>query len=157
MNACYVQSIFRLHGCFLTIGLLALMAGCASSRTPQHAEVSGKVLFQGQPLPGGKITFVSVNGGYSSVGTIDENGAYQIKAPVGEVEIGVTNRILRPRGGATGGIPRLAKAQAGENQPVKGRWVQIPRQYEDPHKSGLKYTVTRGPQTHDVELSANPG
>ncbi len=156
MNSCSVQSIFRLVGCFLSIGLLALTAGCRSSRSPQQAEVSGTVLFQGKPLPGGKITFVAVNGGFSAVGTIDENGAYQIKAPIGEVEISVTNKMLEPRGGATG-APRLGKAQAEEGGPVKGRYVKIPSQYEDPKKSGLKYTVTRGPQTHDIELSANPG
>jgi hypothetical protein len=133
------------------------MAGCGSSRAPQHAEVSGKVLFQGKPLPGGQITFVALKGGFPAVGTIDENGDYQVKAPLGEVEISVTNRMLQPRGAAAGGASRLAKAQAGENQPVKGRYVQLPPQYEDPHASGLKYTVKRGPQTHDVELSANPG
>jgi len=90
------------------------------------------------------------------VGTIDENGDYQIKAPIGEVEISVTNRMLQPRGAVAGAAPRLGKAQAGD-QPVKGRYVQIPPQYEDPHTSGLKYTVKKGSQTHDVELSANPG
>ena len=132
------------------------MAGCGSSRTPQNAEVSGKVLFQGKPLPGGKITFVAVKGGFSAVATIDENGAYQVKAPVGEVEISVSNRMLEPRGGAKT-MGRLAKAQPGEGGPVKGQWVKIPSQYEDPSTSGLKYTVTKGSQTHDVELSANPG
>ncbi len=156
MKARYPQSIFRLAGCFLSIGLLVAMAGCGGSRNPQHAEVSGKVLFQGKPLPGGKVTFVAVKGGFSAFGTIDENGEYQIKAPIGEVEIGVTNRMLQPRGEAKT-MGRLAKAQAGESPPVKGRWVEIPSRYEDPAKSGLKYTVTRGPQTHDIELSANPG
>jgi hypothetical protein len=132
------------------------MAGCRSSRAPTQADVSGKVLFQGKPLPGGQIAFVALKGGFSNVATIDENGDYQIKAPLGEVEISVTNRMLQPRGAAAGGAPRLGKAQAGD-QPVKGRYVQIPDQYEDPHTSGLKYTVQRGPQTHDVELSANPG
>ncbi len=156
MNDRYAQSIIRLAGCFLSIGLLALTVGCRSSRAPQHADVSGKVLFQGKPLPGGQITFVAVKGGFSAVGTIDENGEYQVKAPLGEVQISVTNRMLQPRGGEKT-MGRLAKAQAPEGASVKGRYVQIPPQYEDPQKSGLKYTVTRGPQTHDVELSANPG
>jgi hypothetical protein len=155
MNPRYVPSIFRAASCCLSIGFLVLATGCGSSREPQQAEVSGKVLFQGKPLPGGKISFVAVKGGFSAVGTIDENGVYQIKAPVGEVQISVTNRMLQPKTGPKA-VPKLAKAKV-EEQPVKGQWVQIPFQYEDPSKSGLKYTVTKGAQTHDVELSANPG
>jgi hypothetical protein len=132
------------------------MAGCGNSHAPQQADVSGKVLFQGNPLPGGKVTFTAVKGGFSSIGIIDENGAYQIKAPVGEVQISVTNRMLEQKSGPKG-FARLGKAQGGEQQTVKGRFVQIPPQYEDPSKSGLTYTVTRGSQTHDIELTDNPG
>lgn len=108
-------------------------------------------------MPGGKVSFIAIKGGFSSIGIIDENGAYQIKAPVGEVQVSVTNRMLEPRRGPKA-LPRLSKAaDVGEKQTVKGRWVKIPSQYEDASKSGLKYTVTRGPQTHDIELSANPG
>jgi prepilin-type N-terminal cleavage/methylation domain-containing protein len=133
------------------------LAGCGhqNPRSAEHAEVSGTVLFQGKPLPGGKITFVAVDGGFPSVGTIDENGHYQIKAPIGAVEIGVTNQVLK-KSGAAKGLPRLAQAESAENQPLKGRYVKIPSQYEDPHTSGLKYTVKRGQQTHNIELSANP-
>jgi hypothetical protein len=102
------------------------------------------------------VTFVSVKGGFASSGTIDENGNYQIQAPVGEVEISVTNQMLKLQQ-RTGNKapPKLQKAEAND-RPVKGRWVSIPSLYEDPHTSGLKYTVTSGTQSHDIELSANP-
>ena len=144
--------------CCLSLGLLTLLAGCDKNpHSAEHTEVSGKVLFKGKPLPGGTVSFVAVNGGFTSTGTIDENGNYQIKAPVGDVEISVMNRMLQPSRGSKGMRPaRLKKAEAKENRLLKGRWVKIPSHYEDPHTSGLKYTVKQGPQTHDIELSDNP-
>jgi hypothetical protein len=132
------------------------MSGCNNNpHSADHAEVSGRVLFRGEPLPGGQVTFVTVKGGFAANGTIDENGDYQIKAPVGDVQISVTNRMLQPRGGSNApAIPK--KAEAKEGSPRKGRWVNIPSTYEDAHTSGLKYTVKPGPQTHDIELSDNP-
>jgi hypothetical protein len=154
MNPCFSPLIVR---CGLSLSWLALLAGCGhNSRSVEHADVSGQVLFQGKPLPGGKVTFVAVNGGFASSGTIDDNGHYQIRAPVGKVQIGVTNRMLQANRGPIKGPPLLAKTEAKERQPLKGRYVQIPSQYEDPSTSGLTYTVKPGPQTHDIELSANP-
>jgi hypothetical protein len=156
MNSFFLPALRIAYLC-LWLGLLTLLIGCGKNPySVDHAEVSGKVLFGGKPLPGGKVTFITVNGGFASIGTIDENGNDQIKAPVGEVEIGVTNQMLKSNAGAKG-KHILAKAEAKERQPLKGRWVKIPPQYEDPHASGLKYTVKRGEQTHDIELSANPG
>lgn len=156
MQSCLVTLFRRPACCCLSLGLLTLLAGCGRNpHSVEHTEVSGKVLFQGKPLLGGTVSFVAVNGGFPSTGIIDENGNYQIKAPVGDVEIGVTNRMLQPKRGSKG-MPLLKKAEAKERQPLKGRWIKIPSRYEDPHTSGLKYKVTRGPQTHDIELSDNP-
>jgi hypothetical protein len=156
MNSCIFTPVFHLAGYGLSLGLLTLIAGCGKNpHSAEHAEVSGTVLFQGKPLPGGKVTFVAVNGAFASLGTIDASGHYQINAPIGAVEIGVTNRMLQSSSGPKGPT-HLTKADAKENQPLKGRWVQIPSQYEDPHTSGLQYTVKAGAQIHDIELSANP-
>lgn len=156
MNTCISKPVLRLACCCLPLGLLTLTTGCGekNASSAEHAEVTGKVLFQGKPLPGGKVSFVAINGGFASSGLIDENGNYQIKAPVGDVEIGVTNQMLQSKSGPKG--PKvLKKAEATEHQRVKGRWVKIPSQYEDAHNSGLKYTVKPGAQTHDIELSAS--
>jgi hypothetical protein len=152
----FSKLVFRSGFCCFSIGLLILVAGCARKpRSVEHIEVTGKVLFQGKPLPGGLVTFVAVNGGFAETGTIDENGNYQVQAPVGDVEIGVTNLMLKGVGGPKG-APRLQKAEGAGLLPKKGRYVLIPPVYQDPHTSGLRYTVTPGTQTHDIELSANP-
>jgi hypothetical protein len=88
--------LLRLACCGLSLALLIVITGCGGRpRSVEHAEVSGKVLFQGKPLPGGVVNFVTVNGGFAATGAIDENGNYQLKAPVGEVKIGVSNKMLR--------------------------------------------------------------
>ncbi|HTU90792.1 MAG TPA: carboxypeptidase-like regulatory domain-containing protein [Gemmataceae bacterium] len=152
----------RLACCCLSIGLMTAMAGCGNHpRSVEHVDVSGQVFFEGSPLPGGQVSFVAVNGGFAAPGIIDENGHYQIRAPVGEVEIGVSNRMLQGNGGLGGGggpegmSPRQKKAKGQPVQRVKGRWVNIPAAYADPHTSGLKYTVKPGPQTYDIKLSAS--
>lgn len=153
MNPCSVESDLRPAALCFSLGLLSLLAGCGKNlRSAEHAVVSGTVRFHGNPLPGGRITFIAVNGGFTSTEIIEENGAYRIRAPVGEVEISVTNRMLQPSSGPKGPA-RLSKAAAEENQIVKGRWVEIPSRYEDPHSSGLRYTVKRGAQVHDIELT----
>jgi len=117
-------------------------------------------------LPGGRVSFVTVKGGFPASGIINEDGTYQIKAPIGEVNIGVDNNMLRSpsRGkGASSGPPKgmshpkpPGAATEAKEQPVKGTWMNIPSQYADPGASGLTYTVKAGSQTHDIELSANP-
>ncbi len=151
------RAVLRLAYCCLSLCLLALAAGCGKNpRSAEHADVTGQVLFRGRPLPGGQVTFVTVKGGFAANGIIDEDGNYRIKAPIGDVQIGVTNRMLQPRGReAPQTHPK--KAAAGDAPVPRGQWVQIPPSYEDPHGSGLTYTVRPGPQTHDIELSANPG
>lgn len=153
--------------------LLAILfiAGC-SRTAEQQAEVSGKVTYKGKPLPGGRITFISPKG-YSGASVISPQGEYQLNAPVGEVQIGVDNRMLdkndefeiaKQREGYFKGKGRLKKPGSesantpGPKQEVTGTYVPLPKRYVDPSTSGLTYTVKPGPdsQTHDVELSDNP-
>jgi hypothetical protein len=161
------MAILRLSCCAVSLGLLILSAGCGlRPRSVEHAEVTGKVLYQGKPLPGGTVSFVAVNGAFAFTGAIDENGQYEVKAPVGEVMIGVDNRMLRSgptQGDGSKEVKTLRQKMEGEDQKdqpskgrLKGRYVAIPKSYTDPTTSGLKYTVKLGPQTHDIELSANP-
>jgi hypothetical protein len=169
MNSCIAKPILRLACCGLSLGLLIVSAGCGEhARSVQHAEVSGRVLFQGKPLPGGVVNFVAVKGAFANTGFIDENGNYTIKPPVGEVMIGVDNRMLahgqqvgdRPKEEKSIRQKKVAEAEAQQatppKGPLKGRYVPIPESYTDPTTSKLTYTVKPGSQTHDIELSAAP-
>ncbi len=160
-SSIFKPGLRRIGGC-LSLGLLILLAGCGKARRgEEQGEVSGKVLFQGKPLPGGRVSFVAANGGYANSEIIDENGNYKIKAPVGDVKISVDNSMLERKrfsgGGPPKGMhrPRPPGAEA-EEKPIKGQWVKIPNEYRDPSTSGLSYTVKKGAQTHDIELSDKP-
>jgi hypothetical protein len=124
------------------------------------AEVSGRVLYGGKPLPGGRVTFVSKSGQtFSGSGNIDEKGNYKVEAPVGDVMVSVDNRML-------GGVPVKQKGKSGEPakkpglkrpgseaaQPVKGHYVQIPTKYHSPETSGLNYTIHEGSNQIEIKL-----
>src|SRR5262245_6140514 len=72
---------------------ILLVAGCTRSAERQ-AEVSGKVTYNGKPLPGGRVTFVGSKG-YTGSGIISPQGEYSLHSPLGEVQIGVDNRMLK--------------------------------------------------------------
>ena len=165
MNACIGKSILRLVCGCLSMVLLTGTTGCKKSlHSTQHEEVSGRVLFKGNPLPGGRVTFAALEGGFASSQPIDENGNYKINAPIGDVLISVDNRMFQPKGAAGKGKrptqtpgpdqhPKRPDSQV-EAEPTKGRrYVPIPVRYANCDTSGLTYTVKPGPQTHDIELT----
>jgi hypothetical protein len=119
-----------------------------------YADVSGRVLLHGKPLPGGTLVFVTTDG-FSGDGRIDEKGNYKGHAPIGEVKIGVDNRMLdkTSKGANLEAVKRGAgRPDSGQPDPVKGTYVRIDSKYYDPTTSGLTYTVTKDPQTHDITL-----
>jgi hypothetical protein len=143
--------------CLLPCCLLLLAGGCRGRRAAEHMEVSGRVLFKGEPLPGGKVSFVA-DDGFSAAGVIDEKGNYSIKAPTGPARISVDNRMLDPRSA----VMNNASAQKGagprpggpEPEKLKGTYKQIPSKYYLPDQSGLTYEVTKETkQTHDIQLA----
>jgi hypothetical protein len=147
--------------------LLPFVAGC-SRPAEQQGEVSGKVTYRGKPLPGGRITFVGAKG-YTGAAVISLQGEYHLKAPLGEVHIGVFNQMLNKNNpdsqkmasfirGKKEFMKQRAKSDeksqpATANEEVIGTYVKIPARYADPTTSGLTYTVQSGSQTHDVELA----
>jgi len=142
-----VRIVFR--AC-VPLCIFLLAAGCGSTRrNVKTAEVSGKVLLAGEPLPGGRLTFVKADGQYATSALILEDGTYSIKAPLGEVQISIDNRDLREKKKH----PILSKRPgAKEPEPVKGTYTPIPKRYYMPASSGLTYTVREGSQEHDVLL-----
>jgi len=146
-----------LLGC-LSVGLLGLATGCPKPKSIEMAQVSGKVLFRGQPLPGGRVTFVSQAGqAFTSGGNIDENGNYKVEAPVGDVKVSVDNRMLEASAGRRGQGPPAAKPglkRPGSEEPktIQGQYIEIPKKYYSADESGLTYKITKGSQTIEIRL-----
>jgi hypothetical protein len=144
----------------LLSGFFLLAGGCNSGRPREidHTEVTGKVLFKNKPLPGGRVAFITTKWGFSATGNIDENGQYKVLAPVGDVLIGVDNRMLEPPKKEKGKkeppkAPSIKVPGEETAPPLKGKYVKIPDKYADPSKSGLTFKVEKGgPQTHDINL-----
>ncbi len=153
------------------LGLLLLLpsgVGCG----PGQAKVSGRVLYKGTPLPGGRVCFRPADPRRNSLTVdLDADGNYEAVLPVGDVQVSVDNRELEPRrrpqgmvlpplkpevreklgGGAN---PEKAPPAPGEDAADKlpGRYVKIPDKYYDTEKSGLQFKVEPGGQRHDIEL-----
>jgi hypothetical protein len=156
-------------GCGLL--LLPFVAGCAGGG---EGKVSGRVLLDGTPVPGGWVMFRPADPAQNSVSAeLDEGGNFAAVLPAGEVQISVDNRELEPLpplfSGAPPGLPpEVHKALgapkagkppaesaegAGKGSRRAGRYVPIPERYYDIETSGLKLMVKRGDQKHDIELT----
>jgi hypothetical protein len=88
-------------------------------------KVSGQVLFQGNPLPGGVVRFRPVDTKLNPVtAEIDADGKYEATVPAGECKISVDNRaLLNPEGGSpvgVGGGGGGAAIKASPGGPPKG-------------------------------------
>ncbi len=71
------------------VPLLLLTPGCASK-----GKIRGKVtMSNGEPLPGGTITFAPVSGkGNVATAWINPDGTYEVEAPTGECKVTIDNR-----------------------------------------------------------------
>jgi hypothetical protein len=149
--------------------LLVLAAGCG----PGQGEVSGRVTYKNGPVPGGWITFRPANGRFNAVtAEIDKDGSYPaVSLPCGEVHVLIDNRELAPQeefGEVNLTVPlssearknlgpKKAKAPRAEKKKraVKrtDRYVPIPERYHQAETSRLTFTVKRGAQRKDFELT----
>jgi hypothetical protein len=141
--------------CLALLCLPLVVLGCGRPVT-KHVDLTGKVLYQGAPVQGGRVTFVAIEGGYASTGEIDESGEYKINAPPGEVTISVDNRMVSKEYQSK--LPAQMKKGAGNpNAPppsqLKGTYRQIPSKYYTVETSGLTYKVNKGENTHDIVLT----
>lgn len=135
-----------------------VLAGCSG-----NGEVSGKVTYQGRPVPWGRITFLSDVGDHVVKSTAITDGRYTLADfPAGPAVISVETFPPAPAPGAA--PPRTGPVTAGatgirppENgnpfaAPSGDKYVWVPPQFANPDKSGLKYVVSAGKQDHPVDL-----
>lgn len=132
----------------LVLSVLPLATGCGGEA---KGTVSGKVTYQGKPLPGGFVTFVPDNGAPVH-SDIQSDGTYRIdKAPVGSVKISIQPKSEQDASQSSG-MPRNPK-DYGKLQPAMTEAKSsIPPKYGNPNQSGLTYTVVKGSQQHDIDL-----
>lgn len=130
------------------LGLVLLLAGCGPKeiRYPDTgATLEGKITY-GKDQVGAAMVIAQNATGMAS-GAVDDNGRYRLQnVPLGEVNLGVDT--------AAGKGMAMGKLMAASQGKAKGapKIVEVPAKYADPGKSGLKTTVSKGPNTFDIVI-----
>ncbi|MHC5538828.1 hypothetical protein ACYOEI_11460 [Singulisphaera rosea] len=117
----------------VALSLLPLCAGCSSSSASQGAStlpVKGKVMFKGQPLKKGTITFEPDGAGKDASGQIQPDGTFVMTTYTKD-------------DGAVVGTHRVAIAHAGRSVPLKFASVSA---------SKIEVEVTEGKTDYTIEL-----
>jgi hypothetical protein len=145
-------------------GWLLLLAACAGCSSSTQGTISGKVTYQGKPVPAGTVVFVPQVQGGSFVARI-RDGQYKLEnCPVGPAKIAVstpanTDPMKRMMGGKMKRPPEIQEKLKG-GAPAVGAasndapTISIPPRYQDPEKSGLTCEVKGGSQVYDIDLPA---
>jgi hypothetical protein len=165
--------------CFVAVVSILAVTAAGCKQGPVHGIVSGKVLLDGKPLPGGTLSFVSSQPGTSTIfAKIDESGNYgPVDLPLGEIQVAVDNRSLAPpppRGNVdpTAHMKRLSpelrkmradtvKQQTAAPQPEgvpaqSGNYVKIPDRYYQIESSNIRFSVEAGEHQRDIPLVSKP-
>lgn len=151
---------------YLWLAILVLISSAVGCKPPRGV-VEGEIVFNGKPLPGGMLSFVSIGANkkltVEGSAELSREGTFKIDLPVGEVMIGVDNREFEP-------LPATGPATLpGDNLPaevrksllestkastkVSDRWVQIPERYYLPETSKINIKVAKGTQKVQIELT----
>lgn len=131
----------------LTLFAIALSGCGGGGDAPPLGRVSGTVTFQGEPVDGAEITFMS-DDGVVAAATLGSDGTYQVSSeygrgiPLGTYHVAVTPPAPSPEDVDDDGNPLVDQSQ----------FDKIPDMYRDFAQSGLEITVTEGSNTFDVDM-----
>lgn len=119
--------------------------GCGA----QVGSVTGKVSFQGKPIPVGTVAFFGQQNRVV-VSDLAEDGTYQVdQLPIGGADITVETPNVEPYSPTSGEPPPppgvLSPAFTRPN-------IKIPPRYTDRQQSGLRLEIQPGQQTYDILL-----
>jgi hypothetical protein len=148
------RQLLLVQTALLAASVMLIGVGCGK---PTGA-VSGKVYFKDQPLKGGNVTFISLDGKSSATVRIAEDGSYSVpEIPVGDVRIAVETKSLKPnpqKEMAKSRMPKDAAPEAGDmyGNSSADKYVAIPDKFSDPGTSQLMYTVVAGAQEYKIDL-----
>jgi hypothetical protein len=142
----------------IIVGSLILVIGVSlfAIRAPAKGTLAGRVICKGKPVVVGTIVVLAGDGKLRAV-PIDSDGSYQVAGvPQGKVQLGVISRdpakVQERYSKLAVQTDRLATDdRAAPPTSDKKNWFPVPKQYEDPHYSGLETTL-KGHDNFDIEL-----
>jgi hypothetical protein len=138
---------------------LFVLQGCGRHK-PETAPVAGHVTYRGKPVPSGRIVFYPSHG-RSAMGTIEPDGSYRLTtfdpgdgALLGRhrVTIEATRIIRAPQPKSLGEESQFGGVAANG---LAILWL-VPETYSRPESTPLTAEVTRGKNTVDFNLVAEP-
>lgn len=141
----------------LAVGL-SLIAGCGDSKGSRGptGKVSGKVTFDGKPLPSGcTIVFTHQDKAVAITAPIGSDGSYSLpNALVGTHKVS----FMVPVEAAAAAPPDPSNPEAykafmlGQAKAPTEDKPPIPKRYCSPDQSGLTFTVQEGENKYDIDL-----
>lgn len=142
------------------IGVICVLTGCG----PSVGEVSGVVTFEGQPVPGGLITFRPGDSSQNSVAyELERDGRFKVELPIGEVSVCIDNRQFEPQPALQPAVPpglslppevvKSMQESTKESARVSDRWMKLPEKYYAIETSGIKFTVQGGAQEENIQFT----
>jgi hypothetical protein len=143
--------------CSLVLSLAFLICGCGSSNLPKGdtGTVSGKVTFQGQPVPAGcQVIFVGAKGGMLGTGTVDGSGGYVLSMR-GENNILVGSyrvAISPPKPHPDLSDEEIAKLAMEKKLPPTPEVKEVPQAYRSPETTPITLEVKKGDNLHNIDM-----
>jgi hypothetical protein len=121
------------------VAIVVSVSGCGTKDA--KVTIRGTVSYKGQPLSSGMLQLVGRNGAPPSAASIQKDGTFiMTDVAVGEVNAIILATPISPdRTGAKTSNPKITPAD-------------LPEKYQDPEKSGLKYTITPDTSELDIKL-----
>ena len=118
--------------CVCLLACSTCFVGCGPAEPPSGS-ISGKVIYNGQPLTSGVVTLINETTGVGASVELDSSGGYYIQSiRTGQYKAAV-HSVPPPPGG-------------------KAVMLNIPEKYQDIQTSGLSVTVEEGENTADLKL-----
>jgi hypothetical protein len=142
---------------FLYGGAIVLPALAAPGCGQPKSTVTGKVTYNGQPMPGGAVIFHTNNMTNEVSTSINPDGTYTaVNVPTGNATITISPGIPpNMPAGILHKTPEDFKAMASaklSETAIPGKFQPIPDKYKDPARCQLYYEVKRGSNTFNVDM-----
>lgn len=128
-----------------------LLSGCGGGGKKKETSASGKVTYNGQIVSGGSIALVAADGkGQPLKMPLNSNGTFTItQPPEGEMKVVIETESVKGQTGAP--PPGMEKADLSKlNLP---KYVKIPSSYGDANTTPLRWTIQKGENKKDFELT----
>jgi hypothetical protein len=121
------------------------------------------VTYNGTSLTGGKIILHPVKGGPDFPITITNEGTFSSSGvPEGEMQVSIETEFLKGKRGPVYDMSKGPKPPPGVevnvpegDQSKQPTYMKIPSKYADAKKSGLTWTITKGNNDKNFELTDN--